>query len=90
MKMILKIITYQDISKSNLQLTVIRDPQNSNRLIFFGSNMCCQAIKGLFLNPGKHGGEATVEAVQLIADFVRLRNCQLPPDLVQVIRHSNV
>ncbi|CAM6103085.1 unnamed protein product [Calypogeia fissa] len=48
------------------------------------SIMCCQAIKGLFVNPGKHGDEATVEAVQLIADFVRLRNCHLPPEVIQV------
>ncbi|BBH01483.1 hypothetical protein Prudu_011762 [Prunus dulcis] len=34
--------------------------------------LCCSSIKSLFTNEGKHGGEATVEAVRLIADHVFL------------------
>jgi nucleolar complex protein 3 len=45
---------------------------------------CCATIKSLFTNEGKHGGEATVEAVRLIADHVKANNCQLHPDFVEV------
>ncbi|XWS10679.1 hypothetical protein CRYUN_Cryun38cG0018200 [Craigia yunnanensis] len=40
-------------------------------------------IKSLFTNEGKHGGEATVEAVQFIADHVKAHDCQLHPDSVE-------
>ncbi|KAJ7948944.1 Nucleolar complex protein 3 like [Quillaja saponaria] len=46
--------------------------------------LCCSTIESLFLNEGKHGGEATVEAVRLIADHVKAHNCQLHPDSVEV------
>ncbi|PQM36090.1 nucleolar complex protein 3 homolog [Prunus yedoensis var. nudiflora] len=46
--------------------------------------LCCSTIKSLFTNEGKHDGEATVEAVQLIADHVKAHNCQLHPDSVEV------
>ncbi|KAL2653880.1 hypothetical protein R1flu_022008 [Riccia fluitans] len=46
--------------------------------------LCSNAIISIFKNFGKHGGDATVEAVQLIADLVKLRNCQLRPEAVQV------
>ncbi|XP_002513380.2 nucleolar complex-associated protein 3 [Ricinus communis] len=46
--------------------------------------LCCAAIKSLFTNEGKHGGEATVEAVRLIADHVKAQNCQLLGDSVEV------
>ncbi|XP_021820779.1 nucleolar complex protein 3 homolog isoform X1 [Prunus avium] len=46
--------------------------------------LCCSTIKSLFTNEGKHGGEATVEAVRLIADHVKAHNCQLHPDSVEV------
>ncbi|KAE8009055.1 hypothetical protein FH972_005512 [Carpinus fangiana] len=45
---------------------------------------CCATIKSLFTSEGKHGGEATVEAVRLIADHVKANNCQLHPDFVEV------
>lgn len=47
--------------------------------------MCCDTIKSLFINEGKHGGEGTVEAVQSIAELVKAHNCQLHPDSVEVI-----
>lgn len=46
--------------------------------------MCCDTIKSLFINEGKHGGEGTVEAVQSIAELVKAHNCQLHPDSVEV------
>lgn len=45
---------------------------------------CCATIKSLFTNEGKHGGEATVEAVQLIAGLVKAHDCQLHPDSIEV------
>ncbi|GAV64133.1 CBF domain-containing protein/NOC3p domain-containing protein, partial [Cephalotus follicularis] len=47
-------------------------------------NLCCATIKSLFTDEGKHGGEATVEAVQLIAEHVKAHDCQLHPDSVGV------
>ncbi|KAK7257069.1 hypothetical protein RIF29_30772 [Crotalaria pallida] len=46
--------------------------------------VCCSTVKSLFTNEGKHGGEATVEAVRLIADHVKAHNCQMHPDSVEV------
>ncbi|KZV44350.1 nucleolar complex protein 3 [Dorcoceras hygrometricum] len=45
--------------------------------------LSCSTLKSLFINTGKHGGEATVEAVKLIADFVKAHNCLLHPDSVE-------
>lgn len=47
--------------------------------------MSCDAVRSLFVNEGKHGGSATVEAVELIADFVKSENCILRPDVIQVL-----
>ena len=41
-------------------------------------------MRSLFQNEGKHGGLATVEAVELIADFVKTGECLLHPDVVEV------
>lgn len=46
--------------------------------------LSCAAIRSVFLNEGKHRGEATVEAVQLIADFVKRNHCRLHPDTIDV------
>jgi len=48
------------------------------------SAMSCEALKSLFKNEGKHGGEATVEAVQLIAELVKIRHCRLHPSVLEV------
>ncbi|XP_057978054.1 nucleolar complex-associated protein 3 [Malania oleifera] len=45
---------------------------------------CCATVKSLFSNEGKHGGEATVEAVQMIANHVKAHDCQLHPDSIEV------
>ncbi|KAF7145897.1 hypothetical protein RHSIM_Rhsim04G0123500 [Rhododendron simsii] len=47
--------------------------------------LCCVTVKSLFTNEGKHGGEATVEAVQLIAEYVKAHDCQLHPDSIEVL-----
>ncbi|KAH7842812.1 hypothetical protein Vadar_009511 [Vaccinium darrowii] len=47
--------------------------------------LCCATVKSLFTNEGKHGGEATVEAVQLIAEYVKVHDCQLHPDSIEVL-----
>lgn len=46
---------------------------------------CCAAVKYIFTNEGKHGGEATLEAVQLIANLVKSHDCQLHPDAIEVL-----
>ncbi|KAL6567629.1 hypothetical protein OROGR_001297 [Orobanche gracilis] len=46
--------------------------------------LCCTTVKSLFTDEGKHGGEATVEAVRMIAHLVKAHNCQLHPDSVEV------
>ncbi|KAJ3698354.1 hypothetical protein LUZ61_002059 [Rhynchospora tenuis] len=46
--------------------------------------MCCEAIKSLFKNEGKHGGKGTVDAVYFIADLVKSLDCQLHPDSLEV------
>lgn len=53
-------------------------------LLLVHRKLCCATVKSLFLNEGKHGGEATVEAVQMIADLVKTHNCQLHPDSIEV------
>uniref|UniRef100_A0A453K242 CCAAT-binding factor domain-containing protein n=1 Tax=Aegilops tauschii subsp. strangulata TaxID=200361 RepID=A0A453K242_AEGTS len=46
--------------------------------------LCSEAIRSLFRNEGKHRGEATVEAVRLVSASVKLNDCQLHPDVVEV------
>ncbi|XP_073061583.1 nucleolar complex-associated protein 3-like [Primulina eburnea] len=46
--------------------------------------LCCSTVKSLVINAGKHGGEATVEAVKLIAELIKAHNCLLHPDSVEV------
>lgn len=50
--------------------------------------MCCEAIKSLFKNEGKHGGEGTVRAVRLIAQLVKSRDCHLHPDSIYVCNNK--
>lgn len=46
--------------------------------------LCSTTIQSLFKDEGKHGGEATVEAVQLIAELVKIHDCQLHPESIEV------
>ncbi|KAK4285685.1 hypothetical protein QN277_002353 [Acacia crassicarpa] len=61
--------------------TVVNNISSTNDAI---RKLCCSTIKSLFINDGKHGGEATVEAVRLIADQVKAHNCQLHPESIEV------
>ncbi|KAF9587726.1 hypothetical protein IFM89_004703 [Coptis chinensis] len=77
--------------KAYLQKLVVLEKKPSFQLVtvryacdFFGRKLCCTALKSLFTNEGKHGGEATVEAVQLITDHVKIDDCQLHPDSIEV------
>lgn len=48
------------------------------------SRLACDAVRSLFKNEAKHGGEATVEAVQLIAELVKSRRYRVRPCVVEV------
>ncbi|OMP06730.1 CCAAT-binding factor [Corchorus olitorius] len=61
---------------------VVRNIGSSDDVV---RRLCCTTIKSLFTYEGKHGGEATVEAVRLIADHVKVHDCQLHPDSVEVL-----
>ncbi|MCO5601786.1 hypothetical protein L7F22_055911 [Adiantum nelumboides] len=45
----------------------------------------CDAVRSLFLNEGKHGGSALIEAVEMIADLVKTEKCVVRPDVIQVL-----
>ncbi|KAK9275353.1 hypothetical protein L1049_022617 [Liquidambar formosana] len=67
--------------RDNLLAAVIRNISSPDDVV---RKLCCTTIKSIFTNEGKHGGEATVEAVRLIADQVKAQNCQLHPDSIEV------
>ncbi|KAK8545849.1 hypothetical protein V6N13_067111 [Hibiscus sabdariffa] len=68
--------------RESLLVAVVRNIGSSDDVV---RRLCCSAIKSLFTNEGKHGGEASVEAVRLIADHVKAHDCQLHPDSVEVL-----
>ncbi|KAK8542514.1 hypothetical protein V6N13_136912 [Hibiscus sabdariffa] len=68
--------------RESLLVAFVRNIGSSDDVV---RRLCCSTIKSLFTNEGKHGGEATVEAVRLIADHVRAHDCQLHPDSVEVL-----
>ncbi|KAK7312551.1 hypothetical protein VNO77_36490 [Canavalia gladiata] len=67
--------------RESLLDATVRNISSTNEAI---RKLCCSTIKSLFTNEGKHGGEATIEAVRLIADHVKAHNCQLHPDSLDV------
>lgn len=67
--------------RETLLAAVVRNISSPEDVI---RKQCCAAVKSLFLNEGKHGGEATVEAVRMIADLVKAHSCQLHPDSIEV------
>lgn len=77
---LLDAVPYFNFRESLLGI-VIRNISSSDDVV---RKLCCSTVKSLFTNEGKHGGEATVEAVRLIADYVKARNCQLHPDSIEV------
>ncbi|KAH1032314.1 hypothetical protein J1N35_044488 [Gossypium stocksii] len=68
--------------RESLLEAVVRNIGSSDDVV---RRICCSTIKSLFTSEGKHGGEATVEAVRLIADHVKVHDCQLHPDSVEVL-----
>ncbi|KAK4722407.1 hypothetical protein R3W88_012640 [Solanum pinnatisectum] len=67
--------------RENLLGAVIRNISSEDDI---SRKLCCATVKSLFTNEGKHGGEVTVEAVQMIADLVKASDCQLHPDSIEV------
>ncbi|PHT50683.1 hypothetical protein CQW23_10430 [Capsicum baccatum] len=70
--------------RENLLAAVIRNISSEDDI---SRKLCCATVKSLFTNEGKHGGEATVEAVQMIADLVKTHDCQLHPDSIEVFMY---
>ncbi|RVW89587.1 Nucleolar complex protein 3-like [Vitis vinifera] len=70
--------------RESLLAAVIKNIGSSDDVV---RKLCCATVKSLFTNDGKHGGEATVEAVQLIADHVKAHDCQLHPDSIEVFMY---
>ncbi|KAJ1296688.1 hypothetical protein BS78_01G321300 [Paspalum vaginatum] len=67
--------------RESLLASVVKNLSSSDDVV---RKMCCETIRSLFVNEGKHRGEATIEAVRLIADHVKLNDCQLHPDSIEV------
>ncbi|XP_039174024.1 nucleolar complex protein 3 homolog [Eucalyptus grandis] len=59
---------------------VVRNISSSDKVI---RKLCCDTIKSLFTNEGKHSGEVTGAAARLIANYVKAHNCQMHPDSIQ-------
>ncbi|CAI5513175.1 unnamed protein product [Closterium sp. Naga37s-1] len=51
------------------------------------SSLCCNTIAELMREDGRHDGEATVEAAELVADFIRQRCCVTRPQELLSIYH---
>lgn len=67
--------------RENLLPAVVRNLNSSDEVT---RKLCSATIRSLFTQEGKHGGEATVEAVQLIANVVKIHECELHPDTIEV------
>ncbi|GMH07976.1 hypothetical protein Nepgr_009816 [Nepenthes gracilis] len=67
--------------RENILPAIVKNIGSSDDVV---RKLCFTAIRSLFINEGKHGGEATVDAVRLIANHVRKHDCQLHPDSVEV------
>lgn len=65
----------------SLLATVVKNLSSEDDVV---RKLCCTSLKSLFTDEGKHGGEATVEAVKRIAELVKTHNCQLHPDSIEV------
>ncbi|XP_027063917.1 nucleolar complex-associated protein 3 isoform X1 [Coffea arabica] len=67
--------------RDNLLVAVVKGISSQDDVV---RKLCCATVKSLFEHEGKHGGEATVEAVKMIAELVKVHNCQLHPDSIDV------
>ncbi|XP_010056555.2 nucleolar complex protein 3 homolog [Eucalyptus grandis] len=68
--------------RESLVEVVVRNISSSDEVI---RKLCCDTIKSLFTNEGKHSGEVTGAAIRLIANYVKAHNCQMHPDSIQVL-----
>ncbi|CAL4914952.1 unnamed protein product [Urochloa decumbens] len=67
--------------RESLLASVVKNLSSSDDAV---RKMCSETIRSIFINEGKHRGEATIEVVRLIADHVKLNDCQLHPDSIEV------
>ncbi|XP_020571327.1 nucleolar complex protein 3 homolog isoform X2 [Phalaenopsis equestris] len=67
--------------RENLVAVVVRNISSADNVV---RKLCCETIKSVFTNEGKHGGQVTLEAVRLISDLVKAHDCQLHPDSIEV------
>ncbi|CAN6300524.1 unnamed protein product [Urochloa humidicola] len=67
--------------RESLLASVVKNLSSSDDVV---RKICCETVRSIFINEGKHRGEATIEAVRLIADHVKLNDCQLHPDSIEV------
>ncbi|XP_057516509.1 nucleolar complex-associated protein 3 isoform X2 [Amaranthus tricolor] len=67
--------------RENLIPAVVKNLASDDDVV---RKLCSTTIQSLFKDEGKHGGEATVEAVQLIAELVKIHDCHLHPDSIEV------
>ncbi|XP_057765273.1 nucleolar complex-associated protein 3-like [Salvia miltiorrhiza] len=67
--------------RESLLAAVVKDISSQDDVV---RKLCCSTMKSLFTDEGKHGGEVTVEAVRKIAELVKIHNCQLHPDSIEV------
>lgn len=65
--------------RESLLANIVKHISSSDDVV---RKLCCEAIRSLFTSEGKHGGQATLEAVRLIADHVKFHDCQLHPDCI--------
>ncbi|KAF6154100.1 hypothetical protein GIB67_008110 [Kingdonia uniflora] len=72
--------------RGNLLAVVVNNISSTDDVI---RKLCCSTLRSLFTNEAKHGGEATLEAVQLIAEHVKVHDCQLHPDSIEVLISSS-
>ncbi|RAL40660.1 hypothetical protein DM860_006730 [Cuscuta australis] len=68
--------------RDSLVAAVVRNISSQDDIV---RKLCCGAVKSLFTNEGKHGGDATVETVQKIENLVKDNDCQLHPDSIEVL-----
>ncbi|XP_078437025.1 binding protein [Wolffia australiana] len=65
----------------NLLTVIVKNMSSSDDMI---RKLCCDSMKTLFGNEGKHGGQPTLDAVQQISFLVKDNDCQLHPDCAEV------
>ncbi|KAK8923962.1 hypothetical protein KSP39_PZI019540 [Platanthera zijinensis] len=67
--------------RENLVAVVVRNLNSSDDVV---RKLCCETLRSLFTNEGKHEGQVTLEAVLLISELVKAHDCHLHPDILEV------